>query len=276
MPTSVEQSDLNIACFGAHGDSPRVVIAPANVEDCFYTGIEAVNIAKKYSVPVIILTDQAISTRIEAFPMPDLEKVVQDISPTFEPQAEFEPYDLDAVDGITNHQPPGTRIESGKYPVITGLEHNEMGHPTSSPVLHTKMQAKRRRKLQKLASELPLPEVYGPNEGNVILVGWGSTQGSMREAVERARESDDSISCITMRHIMPMPDGLESIFDGFHHVYVVETNDEGLNGYGQLCGLMRAKFCDPKIEGINKTDGLTWRVHEILKRVKEKLEPAKE
>ena len=80
---------MNIACFGAHGDSPRVVIAPANVEDCFYTGIEAVNIAKKYSVPVIILTDQAISTRIEAFPMPDLEKVVQDISPTFAPHAEF-------------------------------------------------------------------------------------------------------------------------------------------------------------------------------------------
>ena len=273
MPTSVEQSDLNIACFGAHGDSPRVVIAPANVEDCFYTGIEAVNIAKKYSVPVIILTDQAISTRIEAFPMPDLEKVVQDISPTFEPHTEFEPYDLDAADGITNHQPPGTRIESGKYPVITGLEHDEMGHPTSSPVLHTKMQAKRRRKLQKFASELPLPEVYGPDEGNVLLVGWGSTQGSMREAVERARKAGDSISCITMRHIMPMPDGLESIFDGFHHVYAVETNDEGLNGYGQLCGLMRAKFCDPKIEGINKTDGLTWRVHEILKRVKEKLEP---
>jgi 2-oxoglutarate ferredoxin oxidoreductase subunit alpha len=71
-----------------------------------------------------------------------------------------------------------------------------------------------------------------------------------------------------------MPDGLESIFAGFHHVYAVETNDEGLNGYGQLCGLMRAKFCDPKIEGINKTDGLTWRVHEILKRVKEKIEPA--
>ena len=276
MPTSVEQSDLNIACFGAHGDSPRVVIAPANVEDCFYTAIEAVNIAKKYSVPVIILTDQAISTRIEAFPMPDLEKVVQDISPTFETQKEFEPYDLDAPDGITNHQPPGTRIESGKYPVITGLEHDEMGHPTSSPVLHTKMQAKRRRKLQKLANELTCPEVYGPDEGNVLLVGWGSTQGSMRESVERARKAGDSISCLTMRHIMPMPNGLENIFDGFHHVYVVETNDEGLNGYGQLCGLLRAKFCDPKIEGINKTDGLTWRVRDILKRVQEKLEIAKD
>src|SRR5262249_27886884 len=74
MPTSVEQSDLSIACFGGHGDSPRVVIAPANVEDCFYTAIEAVNIARKYSVPVIILTDQGIATRIEAFIEPNLEK----------------------------------------------------------------------------------------------------------------------------------------------------------------------------------------------------------
>src|SRR5689334_21518444 len=75
MPTSVEQSDLNIACFGGHGDSPRVVLAPSSVEDCFYTAIEAVNIARKYSTPVILLTDQGIASRIEAFPCPDLENV---------------------------------------------------------------------------------------------------------------------------------------------------------------------------------------------------------
>ena len=107
MPTNIEQSDLNIACFGGHGDSPRVVIAPANVEDCFYTAIEAVNIARKYSVPVIILTDQAIATRIEAFQEPNLEKVCQDISPDFTPVADHKPYDLSAPDGITHHVAPG-------------------------------------------------------------------------------------------------------------------------------------------------------------------------
>src|ERR1041385_1075256 len=81
MPTNVEQSDLNIAVFGGHGDSPRVVLAPANVEDCFYTAVEAVKIAREYSVPVIILSDQSIATRIEAFPEPNLEKICQDISP---------------------------------------------------------------------------------------------------------------------------------------------------------------------------------------------------
>src|SRR6476660_173885 len=92
MPTSVEQSDLNIACFGGHGDSPRVVVAPSNVEDCFYVAIEAVNIARQYSVPVIILSDQAIATRIEAFDEPDLKSVCQDISPDLSPVAAHKPY----------------------------------------------------------------------------------------------------------------------------------------------------------------------------------------
>src|ERR1051325_2416534 len=109
LPTQVEQSDLNLACFGAHGDAPRVVLAPGDVEDCFYTAIEAVNIARKYSVPVFILSDQAIATRIEAFAEPDLEKVCQDITPDFSPVADYKPYDLSAPEGITHHAVPGTR-----------------------------------------------------------------------------------------------------------------------------------------------------------------------
>src|SRR5881296_3803418 len=103
MPTNIEQSDLNIAVNGGHGDSPRVVIAPADVEDCFYTAIEAVNIARKYSVPVILLTDQGIATRIEAFQEPDLEKHCQDISPDLNPVPDHKPYDLNAPSGITRH-----------------------------------------------------------------------------------------------------------------------------------------------------------------------------
>src|SRR5207253_8029780 len=122
MPTNVEQSDLNIACFGGHGDSPRVVLAPSSVEDCFYTAIEAVNIARKYNVPVFILSDQAIATRIEAFEEPDLEKVCQDISPDLTQVPEHKAYDLSAPDGIIPRVVPGTKILSGKYPIATGLE----------------------------------------------------------------------------------------------------------------------------------------------------------
>src|SRR5881296_3286868 len=110
MPTNVEQSDLNIACFGGHGDSPRVVLAPANVEDCFYTAIEAVNIARKFNLPVIILSDQAIATRIEAFAQPDLQKACQDISPDLTPVPDYKAYDLSAPDGVTPRVVPGTRV----------------------------------------------------------------------------------------------------------------------------------------------------------------------
>ncbi len=264
MPTSVEQSDLNIACFGGHGDSPRVVLAPTSVEDCFYTAIEAVNIARKYSTPVIILTDQGIATRIEAFEEPNLEKVCQDISPDFTPVADHKPYDLSKPDGITQHVAPGTKILSGKYPVATGLEHDELGHPTGSPKLHREMTAKRRNKLRKLAWEFPKLKTHGPDEGQILLVGWGSSQGPINEAVDRARGFGEAVSGLTIKHINPLPNGLEEIFKGFHHIFVVELNDEGIYGHGQLASLLRARYCDPRIRGINKTDGLPWKVKEIL------------
>jgi 2-oxoglutarate/2-oxoacid ferredoxin oxidoreductase subunit alpha len=268
MPTNVEQSDLNIACCGGHGDSPRVVLAPASVEDCFYVAIEAVNIARNFSVPVVILSDQAIATRIEAFEEPNLEKTCQDITPDYAPVAEHKPYDLSAPGGVSHHLPPGTQILNGKYPIATGLEHDEMGHPTGSPKMHKEMTAKRRRKLQTLAATLPTPKVYGPTEGNVLLVGWGSTQGPIREAVDRARAAGDSVSSLHIKHINPLPPGLENIFSGFNHVIVAEMNDEGLYGYGQLAGLLRARFCDPKIRALNKVDGMTFKVREILERAK--------
>jgi 2-oxoglutarate ferredoxin oxidoreductase subunit alpha len=264
LPTQVEQSDLNLACFGSHGDAPRVVLAPANVEECFYTAIEAVNIARKYNVPVFVLSDQAIATRIEAFTEPKLEKICQDISPDLTPVADYKPYDLSSPDGVTPRVVPGTPILSGRYPIAGGLEHDELGHPTGDPKLHMQMTAKRRKKLQALAATLPTPKVYGPPEGNLLLVGWGSSQGPIREAVDRARAAGNSVSALHIKYLNPLPPGLENIFSGFNAVRVVELNDEGLYGYGQLAGLLRARYCEPKIRGINKTDGLPWKVKEIL------------
>ncbi len=273
MPTNVEQSDLNIACFGGHGDSPRVVVAPANVEDCFYTTIDAVNIARKYSVPVILLTDQAIGSRIEAFDEPDLKAVCQEIPVDLTPVADHKPYDLSSPDGISYHVVPGTRIASGRYPIATGLEHDEYGHPSGSPKLHMAMTAKRRKKLQALARELPTPAVFGSPDGEVLLVGWGSTQGPIREAVTRARGEGQSISALHLKYINPLPNGLSEIFKKFKHVFVLEMNDGGLYGYGQLAGLLRAHVCDDRIRGINKCDGLTWKIREILDQVRDRVIP---
>jgi 2-oxoglutarate ferredoxin oxidoreductase subunit alpha len=247
------------------------VIAPASVEDCFYTAIEAVKLAREYSCPVILLTDQALATRVEAWDMPDFTKHVQDISPKFETRGpNFKPYE-NTSDGIAHHAPPGTPMADGKYPIVTGLEHDEAGHPASRPANHVMMVAKRRRKLQVLASKLPKAEVYGPSEGSVLLVGWGSTQGPIREAVDKARAEKQSVSALHLRYLQPLQPGIKEILDGFNHVFVVEINDEGLYGYGQLGGLLRARFPDPKIRGINKTDGLPFKIREILDQMNEKL-----
>ena len=185
-------------------------------------------------MPVIILSDQAIATRIEAFAEPNLEKVCQDISPDFTPVADHKPYDLSAPDGVTQHVAPGTRILSGKYPIATGLEHDELGHPTGSPKLHMQMTAKRRKKLQALAATLPAPKIYGPPEGNVLLVGWGSTEGPIRKPWTARAPPATAFPRFTSATSIRCRPGLENIFSGFNHVLVVEMNDEGLYGYGQL------------------------------------------
>jgi 2-oxoglutarate ferredoxin oxidoreductase subunit alpha len=265
LPTNVEQSDLFQAIYGGHGDSPRVVLAAATVEDCFYIAIEAARIARKYSTPVFILSDTSLATRIEAFDEPHLKDLMVDPKLDLSPRgAGFKPY---AVDQITQHATPGTRMADGKYPLVTGLEHDEMGHPTGSPKMHMAMTAKRRVKLQKLAEEIPIPEIYGDTEGEVLLVGWGSTYGPIHDAVKMARENGQKFGALHLRHVHPLPNGLEKIFANFQRVVVVEMNDQGVYGFGQLATLLRARFCEPKIESLTKTDGLTYRVKEILEGV---------
>ena len=269
MPTNIEQSDLMQAIYGSHGDCPRVVLAPKNVEDCFYVALEAGRIAREYSTPVIILSDQAIATRIEAFPEPELAKLMGETKPDTRPRPpEFKPY---PVDQITRHAPPGSLMTSGKYPTVTGLEHDELGHPTANPGLHMKMTAKRREKLKKLAATLPAPELAGDQSGDVLLVGWGCTYGPIREAMVRLRGAGAKVGHLQMRHIHPLAPGLAQTFARYKHVIVVEINDEGLYGYGQLTTLLRGCFCNPAIESITKTDGLTYKVSEIVERVAQTL-----
>ncbi len=265
LPTNVEQSDLMQAIYGSHGDTPRVVLAPKNVEECFYVALEAARIARKYSTQVIILTDQALATRIEAFDEPDLPSLMVDPKPDLsERPADFKPYPLH---GYTRHAPPGSRIATGVYPTVTGLEHDEAGHPTGSPALHRKMTAKRREKLKALGEELPVPEVFGDPEGDVLLVGWGSTFGPSREALNRLRREGLKAAQVHLMHLHPLAPGLDAIFARYRSVLVVEMNDEGLYGYGQLATLLRARYAMPHIRSITKTDGLTFKVAEIIEGV---------
>jgi 2-oxoglutarate ferredoxin oxidoreductase subunit alpha len=262
LPTSVEQSDLMQAIYGSHGDTPRAVLAPQDVEDCFYIAIEAARIARTYSMPVIILTDQALATRIEAFREPDLDEWLQEPDLDLSARGEdYKPYPLGAE---TRHAPPGSRMAGGKFPVISGLEHDEWGHPSANPAMHSRMVAKRRDKLVRLAAELGVPEVYGDQQGKILLAGWGSTYGPVREAVDRLRASGQLAGAIHFRHLNPLPNGLEDVFARFEDVIVVEMNDSGPYGYGQLATILRARYCDPKVRSVTKTDGLTFKIREIL------------
>lgn len=271
MPTSVEQSDLLQALYGSHGDTPRVVLAPKDVEDCFYIAMEAARIAKEFSTPVIILTDQALATRIEAFEEPDLKALVKepvlDLTPA---PVDYKPYPLEKW---PKHVPPGTRMLSGKYPTVTGLEHDEAGHPSASPVVHAKMNARRREKIKAVAATLPAHEIYGDQSGDALVIGWCSTYGPIREAVNQLRSGDQPIKVgqLHLRHLAPFAPGLAEIFARYKKVVVCEINDEGLHGYGQLAMLLRGAFANPSIVSVTKTDGLTFKVREIVAGVQKHL-----
>ena len=104
-------------------------------------------------------------------------------------------------------------------------------------------------------------------DGYTLLVGWGSTYGPIYEATKTARAAGESVSALHMRHLNPLPNGLEKIFAKFRRIIVIEMNDEGLYGHGQLASILRARYCDPKITSMNKTNGLTFSVKEILEGV---------
>ena len=262
LPTNVEQSDLMQAIYGSHGDAPRIVLAPQNVEDCFYIALEAGRLAREYSTPVIILTDAALASRIEAFNEPDVDALMVDPVVDLTPRgADFKPYPIDA---LTRHAAPGTRIDGAPYPTVTGLEHDAHGHPSGNPAQHQKMTAKRRNKLRDLGKVLPRPEIHGDQEGDILLVGWGSTYGPLREATNRARKEGQKVGHIQIRHLNPLPPELERIFSRFRQIFVVEMNDQGLYGYGQLATLLRARYANPAIRSITKSDGLAFKVREIL------------
>jgi 2-oxoglutarate ferredoxin oxidoreductase subunit alpha len=262
LPTMVEQSDLIQAIGGTHGDAPRIVLAPYSVGDCFYAAYDAAQLAREYSVPVIVLSDQALATRIGAFPEPDLAKLYVEPAIKLKPcEGEYLPYSLKSP---THHVPPGTPMLGGKYPLVSGLEHDEAGHPNASAPNHQKMTIRRREKLKVLAAKIPTPEVYGDQEGDVLLVGWGSTHGQIREATNALRAQGRKVGHLHIRNLSPLPQGLESIFAKFRQIDVVEINDEGLYGYGQFATLLRSVHANPAIRSICKTDGLTFKVKEIV------------
>ena len=273
MPTKMEQSDLSFALNASHGDTPRMIVAPADVADCYSLMVTAFNMAERYQMPVIFLTDQSLTARVESVdrgafvPMETLERVQYDRNAsngsnghTTETSPRYARYAYTAS-GISPISAPG----AGSTPyVATGLEHDEHGHPDYEPEDHTAMMEKRFRKLDTAAEELPQPKRYGDEDATIGIIGWGSTEGTIQEAVDRARAKGYKVAALHPKILSPLPDRtIREFIRSVKTVIVPECNYSG-----QFANLLGAKFGLQAIR-VNKYGGIPFTAGEILQAIEE-------
>lgn len=275
MPTKMEQSDLSFALNASHGDTPRMIVAPADVADCYRLMILAFNMAERYQMPVLFLTDQSLTARVESvdrsvFQPMELTRRVE--APVNGAQAnngsnghgaEEHSYARYAytASGISPITTPG----AGALPyVATGLEHDQHGHPDYEPEDHVAMMQKRFRKLETAAAELSKPERYGDAEATIGIIGWGSTEGAIQEAVDRARAKGYKVASLHPRILSPLPD--DTIQDFIRSVKTVIVPE--CNYSGQLANLLGAKYGLQAIR-VNKFGGIPFTAGEILRAIEE-------
>lgn len=242
LPTRTEQGDLQFMLTAHHGDFPRIVLAPDDVEDCFWLTIEAFNLADIYQTPVIILTDHFLASSCATVDKFDLSKVVIDRGELYTGEAEdYRRHEI-TKSGISPRAFPG----QGRALVVTDSdEHDETGHLTENAEIRNAMVQKRLRKFNSIRSNTLRPYVYGQTYAEILLIGWGSTCGPLREAVDILRDEGFSIGMMNLNHLSPFPArAVDRAMDKADRVFVIEGN-----ATGQLARLIRA-------ETGNKPDGL--------------------
>jgi 2-oxoglutarate ferredoxin oxidoreductase subunit alpha len=222
LPTKVEQGELLPSIFGAPGDDPKIVFAAATIEECYQFVITARELAEQFRGPVILLTDANLATGVAPFPRPEItvEGMAPEIDPSPWPEG-VPPYDWDPVTGLSPRPVPGQA--GGEY-VLTGLAHTKLGKVAYDPFSNQLGCEMRSRKIAALRHSLNPPKVHGAEEGDLLIVGWGSTLGAIDEAVERARSEGHSVSNVHVRFLSPLEPGLTEIFARFRKVLCVEIN----------------------------------------------------
>ena len=222
LPTKSEQSDLWQALWGSHGDAPRVVLAPADVEDCFHTTVDAFNIAEQYQIPVIVLSDQNIAQRRETLSMLTLDHEVKErMTPTADELEEYHRY-KDTPSGVSPMTWPG--IEGGEYQT-NGLEHDELARPTSMFLTHEKMNDKRYRKLRPIRDEYHFIRRYGPDNADVGILCWGSSKGPVKEAILNANARGQNVAAFVPQVLYPFPKHeFEQFLKGIKEFIVMELS----------------------------------------------------
>ena len=250
QPTKVEQGDLLAAVFGSHGDAPKVVLAPSSIEDCFYSMITARKIAESFNIPVIVLSDASLATAQQPFPRPMFSEdwLAPPVDQAPVPEG-VRPYEWDEVTGIARRFVPG---QPGGEHTLTGLAHDRESHVAYDA--HSNEEGLRHRslKLATLQTTLKPPPVCGDPEGELLIVGWGSTMGAIEEAVQRLRGEGRKVSSMHLRFLQPMPPGIKEIMEGFEQVMTVECAwsdspedeliDDESRRYTPLALMLRSRF----------------------------------
>lgn len=267
IPTKNEQSDLMQAVYGSHGDCPRVVIAPTDVEDCFDTAVYAFDIAEEFQIPVVLLSDQFIGQRKETVRPFDVSrrKIYDRVRPTAEELIDYRRYRTDTETGISPMAVPG--MAGGQYPA-SGIEHNEVGDPTSRVDLHTIMTEKRYRKYKYIVNKYSFVRRYGDENAEVGVLAWGSTKGVVKEAVARLRDEGHKVGAMIPQLLHPFPkEAFDQFLDGKKKLVVAE-----LSFRGQFLQFIRSR-CEIEAEicHIARPGGKPFSVREIYDALQEVL-----
>jgi 2-oxoglutarate/2-oxoacid ferredoxin oxidoreductase subunit alpha len=280
QPTKAEQGDLLTAMFGSHGDAPKVVMAASTIEDCFYSIVTARKIAETFNMVVVVLTDAGLATSQQPFPRPQFSEtwLAPPVDQTPVPEG-TKPYDWDPVTGIARRIVPGQ--PNGMH-TLTGLAHDRLSHVAYDPDANQEGLRMRSLKLAALQKTLKAPPVFGGDSGELLVIGWGSTQGAIEESVTTLRAEGLAVSSMHLRFLQPLPPGIKEAMKRFKRVMTIESNwsddpqdeivDESNRRYAALAMLLRARYlvdvdCWTEVRGQPIKPGTMCRViREKLKR----------
>ncbi len=263
LPTKTEQSDLFQAVWGRNGDAPIVVISVSTSTDGFDVGIEAVRLATKYMTPVMILSDGYIANASEPWKIPDINDYEAFPVKFHQDPEGFHPSKRDPETLARVWAKPGTPELMHR---IGGIEKDyDSGHISYDADNHQKMTNVRRAKIDNIAHDIPLQEVsQGTEGGKLAVIGWGSTYGSIHQAVKKARKDGLDVSHIHIRHIWPLPRNLEALLNSYDKVIVAEMN------VGQLNTLLRSQYLLDSVL-LSKVSGQPFKIVEIHKAIVENI-----
>jgi 2-oxoglutarate ferredoxin oxidoreductase subunit alpha len=262
LPTKTEQADLFQAVWGRNGECPAIVVAPATPADCFHMAIEAVRLAFKYMSPVFYLSDGYLANGAEPWAIPGLDQLPKIEVHFANDPATFMPYARDAETLARPYALPGT---PGLEHRVGGIEKQHItGNVNYDPENHHFMVKLRQEKIDRAVADVPPVEVMGEPAGKVLVLGWGSTYGSISSAVEKMQREGKSVSAAHLRHLNPFPRNLGEVLAAFETVIIPEMN------LGQLCTMIRAKYLIDAVP-FSKVKGRPFQIREIVRKVEEYL-----